>query len=215
MKAESLTLTLNSAGSGSNLGGSGTGISVAEELLTGVDAQGNPNQRWFVGDQSSNNPIHFSIVGNDVHITVNTFIYGASKGITINSKNYTQDEIKDLIKRGILAWEGQYKPFGENMNLYLTVVEREDTGISGQKALPIKVYNELGRSYVDASAVIVNNQPTTYTPNWVYLYAGQNITDTEQDFIDTVTHEMVHVFGSGDAYAEVSKNMLVLHPFSN
>ena len=29
----------------------------------------------------------------------------------------------------------------------------------------------------------------------------------EQDFIDAVTHEMVHAFGAGDAYAEASKNM--------
>ena len=46
------------------------------------------------------------------------------------------------------------------------------------------------------------------------LYTGQVLDDgsvynfTEQDYIDVVTHEVVHVLGSGDAYEELERNML-------
>jgi len=149
-----------------------------------------------------NDPVKVKVNGNTITIDVYVNISG-DLGAKIEGIG-----VKELTLNGIKAWSGNYKDvFGQEAEVKVNVHEHEQKSVMScfpcnaeydpQNYMNIYLKDQAGRANRSAWC---NATPSNPGQVIMYTHHSQGGKRDKQDFEQTITHEMGHVFGIDDGY---------------
>jgi predicted Zn-dependent protease with MMP-like domain len=160
-----------------------------------------------------NDPVKISVNGNTITVDVYVNFTGDKDTEIFDSSGTNGETARSLAIAGIKAWAGEYTDvYGHDVEVIVNINEGKKSfwsflpGVSSQNYYKINLNNGVGRANRNYKWY-ANDAATPYTGSIdMYSYNLNSTARSKEDYRQTITHEMGHVFGLDDGYKDIESN---------